>query len=593
VRTVDLLCFFLFLSCYSVQAKPLAALELYPYGEKVGIAAALKGPAALDLEMARSEYEIFSVTLPAPAKGGTKDKRKNKAETKDGNISILNPRISWTGAQPKLQLNTYLLGVHRFLSSSYQASLIPGEVADIPIPLEWLHKKWITVPLENLAARPAFLFEVMTEADASPGDYTGELSFEWQKQNYKIPIQLKVHSTILPKKFDLETSFGFAPWEVLKKHYGKWHKDNMALYRTYEKAALEHRIDLHKLYVKYPEKSAEDPLKEGPVAQQTFLGQMEPLFQGELNSSGFQMKVTDLPIPEEYKKVKNSTVPKENLEAFWKKMNATVLKHNLKERSYVYFVDEPKKETLDALGDDLRTIRKWAPDLHFLVTTPYRKTLEGAVNHWCIGLSSLDNPEEKSSEFYSQRTEQATKAVAKLSADKNETVPENEKFWIYVGCNAHGCTGTEDPGTPDLVIDRASAYQRAFPWIALRYKAQGLLYYDTVYGYGKGTAASPWKDAFSFKGYGEGNLFYPCTSTLGNCKEPRVISSLRLKILRDGLEDAQILTMALVKTPTLKDEIHKLVVSVRDFNKSAGAYEKLKRTALQALEKPSKLAEKQ
>lgn len=556
-----------FFGLCSLQSQATSSYRLYTYGEKVGITAGTviteKNAALVDLEMARSEYEIFSVALAPP----------NKKTRKP--VFLKNPKLVWQGAKPQVTFSTYLLGVHRLTKSSYQATLVPGEVADIPVPLEWVEKKWITLPEENVPARPTYLFELRTEPDGPAGYYKGELTFEFNKQNYKIPIRLKVHNTVLPAKFDLETSFGFAPWDVLKKHYGKWHKDNMKLYKIYAQAALEHRIDLHKFYVKYPQEEAKDPLMEGPVAEQTFLGQTEGLYNGSLSPFGFQMKITDLPIPLEYKKVKNSKVPKDKLEAFWKRMNATVLKHKLQDRSFVYFVDEPKKEDLDSLGEDLRTIRKWAPDLRFLVTNPYKNSLEGAVNLWCVGLSNLDRPTEKPSDFYLQRT---------LIQESSK----NEKFWIYVGCNAHGCSGTEDPGTPDLIIDRASAYQRAFPWVALRYQAQGILYYDTVYGYSKGTAESPWKDPFAFTGFGEGNLFYPCTEKLGQCKEPRMLSSLRLKILRDGLEDVQILKMALPSSPLLKEQVHKLVVGVQDFKKSTEAYEKVKRSALQALSTPAK-----
>jgi hypothetical protein len=139
---------------------------------------------------------------------------------------------------------------------------------------------------------------------------------------------------------------------------------------------------------------------------------------------------------------------------------------------------------------------------------------------------------------------------------------------------------------PDLMIDRASAYQRAFPWMALRYGAGGVLYYDTVYGYSHGNPESPWKDAFSFKGYGEGNLFYPCTPDLGGCAEPKVAPSLRLKVLRDGFEDVQILRMARAKGAPVDRWLTEFIPNSRTFNKTTEAYEALKRRALRAMDSP-------
>ena len=541
----------LFFSLFAQGKTENPKIEFYPFGEKVGVTKVVASAPKVDLAMARGEFEIFSFSFPQVPKDEL----------------LSNPKVHWTGAQPKAELNAFWLGVHRLKLSSFKNGAA-GEVADIPVPLEWIEKKSITVPFENRPSRPNYLFEISTSKQAKPGDYSGELTFQINQKKYKIPLKLKIHSTVLPDRFEIENSYGFAPWNVLKKHYGKWDKKNIELYNMYEHAALEHRMDLHKIYVKFPDETATDPLKDGAVQKQTFLGQTATLYSGAMHSSGFQMASTDLPIPEKYKKVKDGTESSESLQAFWKKMNAAVLKHGLKERSFVYFVDEPEKKDLPAIGENLRAIRKWAPDLRFLVTTSYRSDLEGAVNLWVVPLSLWDIPTEKPESFYQ-----------KLSEKK-------EQFWLYVGCNSHGCSGPQDPGSPDLSIDRASAYQRAFPWMAVRYKAQGLLYYDTVYGYGKGSESSPWKDAFLFTGYGEGNLFYPCTPSLGKCSEPRLISSLRMKILRDGSEDAQILKMAMRVDPTLEAELAKLIPSVRNFKRSTEDFEHLKRKALQALEPP-------
>jgi hypothetical protein len=122
------------------------------------------------------------------------------------------------------------------------------------------------------------------------------------------------------------------------------------------------------------------------------------------------------------------------------------------------------------------------------------------------------------------------------------------------------------------------------PWYALRFGAKGILYYDTVYGYVKGGSLAPWKDQFFFTGYGEGNLFYPCTKELGKCDKPQVISSIRLKIIRDGLEDVQILKMASAKGIAIDEWTKKIVKGGRSFSKDVVSYEEIKRLALRAMD---------
>jgi hypothetical protein len=66
----------------------------------------------------------------------------------------------------------------------------------------------------------------------------------------------------------------------------------------------------------------------------------------------------------------------------------------------------------------------------------------------------------------------------------------------------------------------------------------GELYFDTVYAY---NTKDPWKDVFEFGGNGDGTLFYPGTPQRLGTKEHQPVVSLRLKHIRDGLEDYEYL----------------------------------------------------
>ncbi|AZZ36201.1 hypothetical protein CIK05_05140 [Bdellovibrio sp. qaytius] len=524
--------------------------QLYLYGEKPRLAKP-ETKFAANLAMAREEYETFIITLP-------------EVKSKD---LISKIKLTWKGKTPAVEFKTYELFGHNFKNSSFKSGFKAGEIVDIPVPYEWLLEESMTPPAYSVMSQANYLFEIYTTQKAEAGIYEGELSFSALKETITLPVKLQIYDVTLPAKFTLKTSFGYAPWEVTKKHFGGWDKGERNLNDQYISAALEHRIDLHKIYDKFPEQNAKDPLTEAPANQRSFNAQSKPLYAGLMHKNGYQMSVTDLPVPKEYKKTESDyPMTAADLEKFWKSLNASVLKNNLKDKTFVYYIDEPSDTDLKFLGNELRQIKKWAPDLKFLVTTPWKQNLENAVDIWVINLIFWDRPSEKPPEFYKQ-----------LQA-------KGQELWFYVGCNSHGCTGAEDITNPDLVTDRASVYARVFPWMAVRYGATGILYYDTVYTYSHGGANSPWVDSFDFTGYGEGGLFYPCTPKLGRCSTPKVIPALRLKILRDGLEDAELLKIAQSKGFDMQ-AVNKVVRNARDFAMNTADYEMVKRQALEFISK--------
>jgi hypothetical protein len=544
--------FFIVLSL--VQVAPAIAVtpthQIFLNSDKPGLAAAMIEPRIIDLEMARNEFEGFTIQF------GERNRGQGAAV-----------RLTWKKKSPQVDLKTYWVGSHTFEKSSERQNVSAGEVIDILVPNSVMALKQASLPPKNIPKKPTFYFEFHIGKDATPGRYEGDLEIKFGTTKVTRRLNLWIHSLVLPEQFDLEASFGFDPWQVVKKTYGKWVPNDLVLYREYHRLALEHRIDLHKVYVKYPETNAADPLTEGAVAEQSFMGQTTALFSGQGMPYGHQQKMTDLPVKEEYKQAPTEKVSEGEIENFWRKLNASVLKHQLKKKTFVYFIDEPKPDQLKEIGTRLKKIRKWAPDLNFLVTTHHHATIDEAFNIWCINLWLWNKPGQPDPEFYRKRQTE-----------------KGDQLWFYVGCNSHGCTGAENLNEPDLVIDRAASFQRAFPWVALRYHAEGILYYDTVYGYSHGDEASPWKDGFHFTGYGEGNLFYPCVVGLGGCKDPKIFPSLRLKIIRDGLEDVQIMKMARDRKLPVDEWVKEMIPDSRSFPKTTSAYERLKRKALRLLE---------
>lgn len=135
----------------------------------------------------------------------------------------------------------------------------------------------------------------------------------------------------------------------------------------------------------------------------------------------------------------------------------------------------------------------------------------------------------------------------------------SRRLWWYESCMSHGCLPqTSDPtapwqvepddpalprlGFPQIVVDSRAIENRALPWLTFaRGELSGLLYYETVgvQAYG----VDPWASMRFFAGYGDGTLLYPGTpARIGGAADTDVaVISLRLKHLRDGLEDYEYL----------------------------------------------------
>ena len=524
-------------------------LKIFAYGEKPGLSAAVKvsDQSPLLLHMARNEFELITVQL--------------SGENAKGLTSLKSYSIQFTDKKaPQIELKAYLVGSHSFPHSSF-AKTPSGEVPDILIPNELSAQKGFKIPKENIPTHPTYLFEIYNQDQSPSGFFSGFIRFSDGKNDYKVPLKLVTYSTRLPSAFEMKTSFGYSPGTVIQTHYGKWAND-LILNQKYFELASEHRIDLHKIYLKFPDPPTAsqdyDPLVSLANPTQGFMGQWSELRDGKLGPHHFKWKTTDLPVPSNEKS--NPT------EQFWTLLNASVKKHNLTD-SFVYYVDEPKTATFSTLAAQLKKIKKWAPDIQFLVTTHFNSALKDAFTIWCPNLIQWDVKGFPTPEFYQQ-----------IEKEKKEAL------WLYTGCNAHGCGGAEDIMNPDLVTDRPSAYQRALAWVALRYQAKGILYYNTIEAYGA-TPLSPWKDPFLFTGYGEGNLFYPCRPEVCGIAEQLPLPSMRLKIIRDGLEDAQILFMAEKAKAPVQQWLHTLIPNTRSFPTHTDEFEKVKIKALEALEK--------
>lgn len=106
---------------------------------------------------------------------------------------------------------------------------------------------------------------------------------------------------------------------------------------------------------------------------------------------------------------------------------------------------------------------------------------------------------------------------------------------------SHGCGGTSAyfTGWPSYMIDASAVRNRAMQWLDFKYRLAGELYFDTALAY----SHDPWSNQWDFSGNGDGTLFYPGTPARIGGSSHVPVASLRLKMIREGMEDFEYLAL--------------------------------------------------
>jgi hypothetical protein len=194
------------------------------------------------------------------------------------------------------------------------------------------------------------------------------------------------------------------------------------------------------------------------------------------------------------------------------------------DKGYFYVMDEPitqehydilkeRAAKIHALGADLKIVVPYFREAAFEVEGGMHGLLTGVCGIWCPKPSFLRE------DFLASR--QAL----------------GEELWWYV------CW---EPGAPyaNLYLDMTGIEHRALFWQQAHYNVTGFLYWTSNYWNPATGTADPWTDMatvrdLSDKVYGDGSVLYP---------GPKVgidgpVASIRLKLIREGLEDVEYLRL--------------------------------------------------
>ena len=126
------------------------------------------------------------------------------------------------------------------------------------------------------------------------------------------------------------------------------------------------------------------------------------------------------------------------------------------------------------------------------------------------------------------------------------------------------------------MIDASPVRNRIFQWLAYSYGIQGELYYST-----ENLGANPWTDVYFAGGNGDGVLYYPGTVDVIGGTVPVPVASMRLKLIRDGMEDYEYLNLlsGAGQTAFAQAQVNSFISNAYTFNNNPAALQS-SRTAM-------------
>lgn len=364
-----------------------------------------------------------------------------------------------------------------------------------------------------------------------PGTYQGALSVEADgKPLSPVPFTAEVQPFVLPATSSLPNSFGISLYSIAKGHGLKPESpEARELLRNYALALLAHRVSAHGMSMNPPLVRFEDGR---PVVDfSTYDAELAPFLEGTALPSGARFTTTD---------VRDSPAARTDKEkaAYYRALAEHFREKGWRARLFFYAKDEPKPEDVPLVRAQAQRVRAANKDVPVLVTTPLDDALRGSADILAPTLNC----------FFPRPGPQTCRNVLPLKALRGKLDP-HVKVWWYQSCNSHGCTGgpAEDPsvekvysGWASYMVDHPAPLNRAMGPLAFLSGVDGELYFDTVFAY---NTKDPWKDIFEFGGNGDGTFFYPGTPSRPGFTRHQPVVSLRLKHLRDGLEDYEYLRL--------------------------------------------------
>jgi hypothetical protein len=367
----------------------------------------------------------------------------------------------------------------------------------------------VTVPAGRLQA---IWVEVCVPESAVAGLHVGAVRLrDGARALGEVPVRLRVWPFTLPRSGTFAAAFGL-PTRVGTRALGK--PDDPALASALAAAALRHRVTPYILSADPPEGSC--TARRCALDWSRYDAEMAPILDGTL-VPGVRGAFAEVRIPERVWRG-----PERDLAATLRAWRRHFDARGWVDRLRVYTLDEAGPAQLPELARRAQLAR--AAGIRVFATVAPSPALVGTVDEFAPNLALVGDG----------------------------APPQENVRWSYASCLSHGCAEIpssgrerismlhEFTGWPGYEIDRPGTAARAVPLLGLRRGLSGELYYDMLQAW----TGDPWSQVRAFAGNGDGTLLYPGLPALLGGTRPFPVESIRLKIIRDALEDAELVALA-------------------------------------------------
>ncbi|HUP42696.1 MAG TPA: glycoside hydrolase domain-containing protein [Thermoanaerobaculia bacterium] len=500
------------------------ALEKVRLADPPGAGPWRDGP--VELQAARNEFEPFQLVLRAEGRA---------LRGIDAEITDLVPEASGEGIASR-HATVYL---ERTLDLERPSS-IEGAAGEWPDPLvprvdPYAGERRNAFPFDLEPGRnQALWIELYVPPETAPGTYRGEVRVSVAGEpRLAVALELEVWPFALPSTASFATSYGFSGPLVLREHRGGYTSDDelYELTRRYAEAALRHRLSLHGGSMVPPPTTFREG--EAVLDWSRFDREAAPLLDGTVFGDGDPLpgaRVTSIDV------TTPAELSDERRVLYWRAWAEHFRERGWLDRLFVYLWDEPSGPDdyprVRHLGN---LARRADPELPVLLTEQLVSALAEVVDVWVPLVNCFE--ERRGVGSYCEETvpRSAYRPAERAGA----------RVWWYQSCVSHGCGsvgGRDFTGWPSYVIDAPAVAHRIMPWLAWSFGIEGELYFNTVEVFGR-EGGDPWRDVHDHGGNGDGTLFYPGTPERIGGATHIPIESLRLKLIREGLEDYEYLAL--------------------------------------------------
>jgi hypothetical protein len=337
----------------------------------------------------------------------------------------------------------------------------------------------------------AVWIDLFVPPSAEPGLYRGSVDVSSAEgSRAALPIEVDVRPVTLPAASSLRTAFGNSslPSCIEKAHrVARDTREYQKLIEDYYWFLVDHRLSPYHI----------------PVS----------IYSDEAHRFLDDPRVTSFVVPVGWGSNKSNPI--------WDDTEMNRLSERLKQTGWItkglfYVIDEPEEDAFADVVKVGKRIHTINPQFRYLLTPSSGKILgrrdivnDASVDIWVPLLRVMSRGEERKALLEEQK--------------------KGKELWWYT------CVVPKWPGM-NYFIDEAATAPRLHPWMNYLYGNTGVLYWATDNWTHVG--CDPWLETETFPtGNGDGSLLYPGRDF------PGPVASIRLKMLREGLEEYDLLAL--------------------------------------------------